>query len=157
PLDTLPGVRMVYSDLGAILLGEVVRAVTGERLDAYAATHGFGPLKMSDTRYLPALADSARIAPTELDPWRGRHLRGEVHDENAFALGGVSAHAGLFSTGADVARLCRAYLNGGTLDGVRIWSAATIRQFTTVQDSVFSNRALGWETPTGNNSAGHLM
>ena len=157
PLDTLPGVRMVYSDLGAILLGEVVRAVTGERLDAYAAKHVFGPLKMIDTRYLPLAADSARIAPTEIDPWRGRHLRGEVHDENAFALGGVSAHAGLFSTAADVARLCRAYLGGGTLDGARVWSAATIKQFTTVQDSMFSNRALGWETPTGGNSAGHLM
>ena len=157
PLDTLPGVRMVYSDLGAILLGEVVRAVTGERLDAYVAKHVFGPLKMSDTRYLPLARDSARIAPTEIDPWRGRHLRGEVHDENAFALGGVSAHAGLFSTGADVARLARAYLGGGTLDGTRIWSAATIRQFTTVQDSNFSNRALGWETPTGTNSAGRLM
>lgn len=157
PLDTLPGVRMVYSDLGAILLGEVVRAVTGERLDAYAAKHVFGPLKMSDTRYLPLRSDSARIAPTEIDPWRGRHLRGEVHDENAFALGGVSAHAGLFSTAADVARLARAYLGGGTLDGARIWSAATVRQFTTVQDSNFSNRALGWETPNGTNSAGRLM
>ena len=157
PLDTTPGVRMVYSDLGAILLGEVVRAVTGERLDAYAAAHVFGPLRMRDTRYLPAPADSARIAPTEVDPWRGRHLRGEVHDENAYALGGVSAHAGLFSSGADVARLARAYLNGGTLDDARIWRPETITHFTTVQDSAFSNRALGWETPTGNNSAGHLM
>jgi CubicO group peptidase (beta-lactamase class C family) len=92
-----------------------------------------------------------------VDPWRQRHLRGEVHDENAYALGGVSAHAGLFSSGSDVARLARAYLGGGVLDGARVFSAATIRQFTTVQDSAFSNRALGWETPTGNNSAGHLM
>jgi CubicO group peptidase (beta-lactamase class C family) len=157
PLDTLPGVRMVYSDLGAILLGEIVRAVTGERLDKYAAEHVFGPLKMTETRFLPPASDSARIAPTEIDPWRQRHLRGEVHDENAAALGGVSAHAGLFSSGADLARLARAYLNGGTLDGARTWSAATVRQFTTVQDSAFSNRALGWETPTGGNSAGHLM
>jgi beta-N-acetylhexosaminidase len=157
PLDTLPGVRMVYSDLGAILLGEIVRVVSGERLDAYAAKNVFGPLRMIDTRFLPATADSARIAPTEIDPWRQRHLRGEVHDENAFALGGVSAHAGLFSSAADLARLARAYLNGGILDGARIWSDATIRQFTTVQDSTFSGRALGWETPTGTNSAGRLM
>ncbi len=157
PLDTLPNIRMVYSDLGAILLGEVVRAVTGERLDVYAATHLFAPLRMTHTRYLPPAADSARIAPTEVDPWRQRHLRGEVHDENAFALGGVSAHAGLFSCAVDMARLARAYLNEGTLDGARIFSAATVRQFTTVQDSAFSNRALGWETPTGNNSAGRLM
>src|SRR6185369_8319212 len=147
PLDTLPGVRMVYSDLGAILLGEVVRAVTGERLDAYASKHVFGPLKMSDTRYLPAAADSARIAPTEIDPWRGRHLRGEVHDENAFALGGVSAHAGLFSTARDLDRMARAYLNGGALDGARLARKETVAEFTTVQDSVFSSRALGWDTP----------
>jgi serine-type D-Ala-D-Ala carboxypeptidase len=80
-----------------------------------------------------------------------------VHDENAFALGGISAHAGLFSTGHDVARLTRMYLNGGTLDGVRIVSAETIRRFTTVQDSALSNRALGWETPNGSNSAGHVL
>ena len=157
PLDTLPGVRMVYSDLGAMLLGEVVRAVTGQRLDSYVAAHVFGPLGMRDTRYLPPASESARIAPTEVDPWRQRHLRGEVHDENAAALGGVSAHAGLFSTGDDLARLARAYLNGGALDGVRVFDAATIRTFTTVQDSTFSNRALGWETPTGNNSAGHIL
>ena len=157
PLDTVPGVRMVYSDIGAILLGEVVRAVTGDRLDAYTAKHVFGPLKMTNTRYLPAAADSARIAPTEIDPWRQRHLRGEVHDENAFALGGVSAHAGLFSCAHDLARLARAYLNGGTLDDTRIFSQSTITQFTGVQDSLFSNRALGWETPTGTNSAGRLM
>jgi CubicO group peptidase (beta-lactamase class C family) len=156
-LDTIPGVRMVYSDLGAILLGEVVRAVSGERLDAYAAKNVFARLGMRDTRYLPAAADSGRIAPTEIDPWRQRHLRGEVHDENAFSLGGVSAHAGLFSTGADLARLAVAYLNGGQLNGARVFSDATIRQFTTVQDSTFSNRALGWETPTGANSAGRLM
>jgi CubicO group peptidase (beta-lactamase class C family) len=156
-LDTLPGTRMVYSDLGAILLGEVVRAVTGQRLDAYAAEHVFGPLRMTDTRYLPPASELSRIAPTEIDPWRQRHLRGEVHDENASALGGVSAHAGLFSTGADLARLARAYLNGGALDGARVFDEATMRRFTTVQDSAFSNRALGWETPTGNNSAGHLL
>ena len=116
-----------------------------------------GPLGMADTRYLPAASDSARIAPTEIDPWRQRHLRGEVHDENAFALGGVSAHAGLFSSGHDMARFARAYLGGGILDGARVFNEATIRQFATVQDSTFSNRALGWETPNGTNSAGHLL
>jgi CubicO group peptidase (beta-lactamase class C family) len=70
-----------------------------------------------------------------------------VHDENAFALGGVSGHAGLFSTGADLARFARAYLNGGTLDGTRVFDAATIARFTRVQDSTISRRALGWETP----------
>jgi CubicO group peptidase (beta-lactamase class C family) len=157
PLDTLPGVRMVYSDLGAILLGEVVRVVSGERLDSYVAKRVFAPLKMTETRYLPPSGDSARTAPTEIDPWRQRHLRGEVHDENAFSLGGVSAHAGLFSSGHDVARLAMAYLGGGVLDGARVFKPETIRLFTTVQDSTFSNRALGWETPTGTNSAGRLL
>ncbi len=157
PLDTLPGVRMVYSDLGAILLGEIARTVAGERIDAYFARHVSGPLRMTETMFMPPPSEAGRIAPTEVDPWRQRHLRGEVHDENAFALGGVSAHAGLFSSGHDLARFARMYLNGGTLDGVRIVSPETIRLFTTVQDSSFSNRALGWETPNGQNSAGHLM
>ncbi|MFI5310017.1 MAG: glycoside hydrolase family 3 N-terminal domain-containing protein [Gemmatimonadales bacterium] len=156
-LDTLPGVRMVYSDLGAILLGEIVRAVSGERIDAYFAKHVSGPLRMTETVWLPSHALLPRIAPTEIDPWRQRHLRGEVHDENASALGGVAAHAGLFSTGRDLERLARMYLNRGTLDGARIFKAETIDRFTTVQDSAFSNRALGWETPNGQNSAGHLM
>ena len=157
PLDTAPGARMVYSDLGAMLAGWIVERVSGERLDAYLAAHVFGPLQMTDTRYLPPTALRARIAPTERDPWRGRLLRGEVHDENAFLLGGVSAHAGLFSTGADLARFARMYLNGGTLDGVRLVDGETIRRFTAVQRPGFSNRALGWEAPTGTNSAGRLM
>lgn len=156
-LDTLPGVRMVYSDLGAIILGQIVARVSGEPLDAYLARHVFGPLGMTSTQYRPSRELLPRIAPTEYDPWRQRHLRGEVHDENAFALGGVSGHAGLFSSAHDVARLARMYLRGGTLDGVRLVGVETIRQFTTVQDSTLSNRALGWETPNGSNSAGHAM
>jgi serine-type D-Ala-D-Ala carboxypeptidase len=156
-LDTLPGVRMVYSDLGAIILGQIVERVSGERLEEYLTRHVFGPLRMASTQYRPGRDLLPRIAPTEFDPWRQRKIHGEVHDENAFALGGISAHAGLFSTGHDVARLTRMYLNGGTLDGVRIVSAETIRRFTTVQDSALSNRALGWETPNGSNSAGHVL
>ena len=156
-LDTLPGIRMVYSDLGAIILGIIVERVSGEPLDAYLARHVFGPLRMTSTTYRPGRDLLPRIAPTEYDAWRQRHIRGEVHDENAYALGGVSAHAGLFSTGHDVARFCRMYLNGGMLDGARIVSGKTIRRFTTVQDSTLSNRALGWETPNGTNSAGHLL
>lgn len=157
PLDTLPGAKMLYSDLNFILLGQVVQRITGQSLDGYVRERVFAPLQMNDTRFNPDSSLLSRIAPTEVDPWRQRHLRGEVHDENAYALGGVSGHAGLFSTAHDVARLCQAYLNGGTLDGVRIWSPETIALFTTVQDSTFSNRALGWETPTGTNSAGRVM
>src|ERR1019366_9157629 len=157
PLDTLPGVRMVYSDIGGILMGEIVRVVSGERIDKYFAKHIAVPLKLHDSMFLPPRSLLPRIAPTEIDPWRQRHLRGEVHDENAFMLGGVSAHAGLFSSARDLARVAQLYLNLGTLGGVRIWKPETIERFTTVQDSTFSNRALGWETPTGMNSAGHLM
>ena len=157
PLDTLPGVRMVYSDIGGILMGEIVRAVTGERVDTYFANHIAGPLKLHDSMFLPPKSLLDRIAPTEIDPWRQRHLRGEVHDENAAMLGGVSGHAGLFSSARDLGRIAQLYLNHGALDGVRIWKPETIVEFTTVQDSIFSNRALGWETPNGQNSAGHLM
>jgi CubicO group peptidase (beta-lactamase class C family) len=156
PLDTVPGARMVYSDIGAILLGKIVERVSGEPLDRYLARHVFVPLGMTDTRYRPDSALLPRIAPTEKDPWRGRQLRGEVHDENAAALGGISAHAGLFSSAHDLDRLARAYLNGGTLDGARLARAATIRQFTTVDDSLFSSRALGWDTPPGAGS-GHFL
>jgi len=157
PLDTVPGARMVYSDLGAILLGMIVERVSGETLDGYLAKHVFTPLKMNDTRYRPAADVLARVAPTEKDPWRGRHLRGEVHDENAFLLGGVSAHAGLFSSAHDLARFARALLGGGALDGARIVKPETIRDFTRAQNIELSHRALGWETPNGTNSAGRRL
>jgi beta-N-acetylhexosaminidase len=157
PLDTLPGVRMAYSDLGAIVLGKIVERVSGEPLDRYLARHVFAPLGMTETGYRPAPALWDRIAPTEYDPWRQRHIRGEVHDENAFALGGVSGHAGLFSTGNDLARFARMYLNSGRFGTVRVLDSATVVRFTTLQDSALSNRALGWEKPTGDNSAGHWL
>lgn len=157
PLDTLPGVRYVYSDLGAILLGMVIERVTGQPLDAYLQQRVFGPLRMVDTRYHPLREDIERVAPTEVDPWRGRHLRGEVHDENAYRLGGISAHAGLFSTGADLARFAQMLLNGGELGGARIVRPTTIAEFTRVQDAKLSHRALGWESPNGTNSAGRVM
>jgi CubicO group peptidase (beta-lactamase class C family) len=157
PLDTAPGIHMVYSDLGAIILGEIVARVSGRRFDAFVQERIFQPLGMRESMFRPPEQLRDRVAPTEVDPWRQRHLRGEVHDENAFALGGVSAHAGLFSTGADMVQLARMYLNDGVLDGRRFVSRATIDRFTAVQDSALSHRALGWETPNGTNSAGRLM
>lgn len=157
PLDTVPGVRFLYSDLGFILLGRLVERVSGEALVAYGPRHVFGPAGMRETQYLPPASWRARIAPTEQDPWRQRKLRGEVHDENGARLGGVAGHAGLFSTAHDLARFARLYLNGGTLDGVRVFDAATLAAFTRVQDTTVSRRALGWETPTGRNSAGQHL
>jgi CubicO group peptidase (beta-lactamase class C family) len=158
PLDTTPGTRMVYSDVGAILLGQIVVRLSGEALDRYVDRHVVRPLRLHETMFRPPRALWPRTAPTEIDTvYRHRQMRGEVHDENAYALGGVAGHAGLFSSGRDLARFARMYLNGGVLDGVRIVQPETIASFTKLQDSTLSNRALGWEKPTGTNSAGHLL
>jgi CubicO group peptidase (beta-lactamase class C family) len=146
-LDTAPGIQMVYSDLGLIILGKVVERVTVQTLDRYLAEHVFHPAGMMETMYNPPVALRSRIAPTEIDSWRGRHLRGEVHDENAFALGGVAGHAGLFSSAEDLARFARLYLNRGMLDGRRILDSVNVERFTTWQDSARHNRALGWMKP----------
>lgn len=157
PLEAAPGTRMVYSDLGAILAGLVVERATGLPFDEAVRQRVLAPAGMRETRYAPPPALWPRVAPTERDPWRGRHVLGEVHDENAFAMGGVSPHAGLFSTAEDMTRFARLWLGEGTIDGRRLFSAATARAFATVQDSAFSSRAIGWDTPTGTNSAGTLV
>jgi len=166
PLDTVPGVRMVYSDIGAYMLGKLVERITGQTLDAYVHDHVFAPLKMDETMYRPPASLLPRIAPTEFDPKRGGLVRGKVHDERAYYLGGVSAHAGIFSSGHDLARFARMYLNGGTLDGVRVVQASTIARFTAFTDSTFSNRGIGWQKPDlpgmkfaspSSAWAGHLM
>jgi CubicO group peptidase (beta-lactamase class C family) len=158
PLDTTPGARMVYSDIGAILLGQIVVRLSGEPLDRYIAVHLTKPLALHETMFRPPRALWPRAAPTEVDTfYRHRHVRGQVHDENAYAMGGVAGHAGLFSSARDMARFARMYLNGGSLDGARIVKPETIALFTTLRDSALSNRALGWEKPNGRNSAGHLL
>ncbi len=155
PLDTLPGVRMIYSDIGAYMLGRLVEQVTEQSLDQYLHDHVFEPLAMHETMYRPPVALEPRIAPTEFDSvQRHRLVRGMVHDERAYYLGGVSAHAGLFSSGHDLARFARMYLSGGTLDGARVITPAMIATFTTRQ---VRDRALGWQKPDGSNSAGHKL
>lgn len=143
-----PGTRSVYSDLGVILLGDVLEGRGGAPIDVLAARRVFEPLGMRDTRYLPAPALLPRIAPTENDPWRGHVVRGEVHDENAFALGGVAPHAGLFGTAPDLAVFARMLLAGGAAEGHRIVSRGTVELFTTRAGVPGSSRALGWDTPT---------
>ena len=157
PLDTVPGARTVYSDLGIILLGDVIESITGEPIDVYLKRTVFEPLGMHETMFRPASDLLPRIAPTEIDPWRGRHVRGEVHDENALRLGGVAPHAGLFSSAHDLARFARMYLNHGRLDTVRVLDSATIALFTRAADRSFSTRALGWDTADGRNSGGSMM
>ena len=95
-----------------------------------------------------------RIAPTEVSPPRGYPVRGEVHDENAFALGGVAGHAGLFGTATDLAVFAQMMLNGGTYDGVRIVADSTVRLFTA---RASGNRALGWEVADGVHGAGNYL
>ena len=153
-LDTLPGAKMVYSDIGAYMLGRVLEAITGQTLDAYLHEHVFEPAGMHETMYKPPTSLLSRIAPTEFDPRRGGLVHGKVHDERAYYLGGVSAHAGLFSSAHDLARFARMYLNHGTIDGARILPAAEIPLFTAHR---VADRALGWQKPNGTNSAGHLM
>ena len=149
-----PGACYEYSDLGADLLGFVVEAAAGEPLDGFLARSVFEPLGMTNTFFRPADSLRARIAPTELAPPRGYPLRGEVHDENAYALGGVAGHAGLFSTAADLAVFAQMMLNGGVYDSVRIVSEETVRTFTR---RGAGSRALGWDTAEGGVGAGQYL
>jgi CubicO group peptidase (beta-lactamase class C family) len=162
-----PGMTEVYSDLGAIVLTQVVEAVYHERLDSLLARRIFQPLGMTSVRFLPA-TDRARIAPTELDQWRGRVLRGEVHDENAARLNGVSGHAGLFGTAPDLLTFGEWMMTGGQADR---WTGGTVeqsdrptlsptvrREFTRRQGLIpGSSRALGWDTPVPGGSAGSFL
>jgi CubicO group peptidase (beta-lactamase class C family) len=152
-----PGTKSLYSDLGAFLLGEVLERAAGESLDSFARRRIFEPLGMKDTVFRPGQDLVPRIAPTERDPWRGRVLRGEVHDENAFALGGVAPHAGLFGTAPDLARFAQMLLYGGVLDHGRIVSRDTVLAFTQRAGVPGSSRALGWDTVSEHSSAGTLF
>ena len=150
PLDTLPGIRMVYSDVGAMVLGEVLERVLGGRLDRLAEQRIFNPLGMPDTRFRPPASWVPHIAATEYDTaWRKRIVRGEVHDEKAAWLRGVAGHAGLFGSATDLLTF------GEWLLGELQRGDATAREFTRRQEVVAgSSRALGWDTPSPNSSAG---
>ena len=155
---TKPAERIVYSDLNFILLGEIVRRVSGMSLDQFANEHLFKPLGMRDTMYNPAAAMKSRIAPTERC-WKkfrpcggpdGTLLRGLVHDPAARRMGGGPGHAGLFSTVDDLSIFCRMLLGGGTLGQTQILSAATVD--TMISPSTPLNqgyiRGLGWSLDT---------
>ncbi|HUF30860.1 MAG TPA: serine hydrolase [Gemmatimonadaceae bacterium] len=155
PLACRPRVCMIYSDLGAITLGLIVESVTGMGLDEYLQARVFGPIGMTATSFRPDASLRNTIAPTELAPPRGYPLRGEVHDENAYTLGGVAGHAGMFSTAADLSMFAQMMLNGGEYAGIRIVADSTIKLFT--EKRVISNRALGWAKPNGTGGSGdHL-
>ena len=156
PLIARPGAQYEYSDLGADMLGFVVEKVSGQPLDQFLAARVFTPLGMRDTRFRPDASLRGRIAPTEINPPRGYPLRGEVHDENAYALGGVAGHAGLFSTASDLAIFAQMMLNGGEFNGTRIVADSTVKLFTTRAPGA-GTRALGWDTCDGEYGCGKYM
>lgn len=184
PLESPPGARETYSDLGAIVLTQLVESVYHERLDSLLERRLFHPLGMSSTSYLPPPSWRERIAPTELDLWRGRVLRGEVHDENAAIMDGVSGHAGLFASAEDLLVFAEWLLGadgrtGGRADrrsvGLSVSRSETpeptirpadrptvrptvLHEFTRRQTVVpGSTRALGWDTPAPESSSGRLL
>lgn len=159
-----PGSRSLYSDLGFILLGFIVERAAERGLAEFCEERVFKPLGAAPLFFagakpgLPAAeCDGRRIAPTEEDPWRGRLLRGEVHDENCAALGGVAGHAGLFGTAAAVAAVSGAWLRSYLRrDG--LLRADLVRLFVTRRaETPGSSWALGWDTPSAPSSSGQYF
>ncbi|MBI3071612.1 MAG: beta-lactamase family protein [Deltaproteobacteria bacterium] len=150
PLETRPGTRALYSDLSMILLGWIVETIGGERLDALGEKKIFAPLQLHNTFHAPTDAPLPRpasaFAATENCPWRKQVLRGRVHDDNCYVMGGVSGHAGLFSTTQDLFDFARALLRG------QIVPRDIVDLFWTRSGVPGSDRALGWDTKSAQGS-----
>jgi CubicO group peptidase (beta-lactamase class C family) len=162
-LSADPGSRAEYSDIGFILLGAALGRIANESLDAFCQREIFGPLAMSNTSFNPPAEAREKIPPTADDRvFRKKIIQGEVQDENAFVLGGVAGHAGLFSTAADLSCFAHAMLHGGR----PILRPKTVALFTRREAAPSgTSRALGWDTPSvpsqsgkyfGPSSFGHL-
>ena len=151
-LRSKPGEKFRYSDINFQLLDEIIRRVTNRRLDLFCEKEIFGPLKMIDTGYNPPLEKHSRVAPTTVT--NGKALQGIVHDPRARKTEGVAGHAGLFTTAPDLARYAKMLLQGGKLDGTRLFKPETVKLMTTVQTpSVLSlRRGLGWDIDSGYSS-----
>jgi CubicO group peptidase (beta-lactamase class C family) len=150
-----PGTRAEYSDIGFIILGVALERLADEALDTYCQREIFGPLGMSHTTFNPAAAQRSSIPPT-VDDWtfRNRVVQGEVHDENASALGGVAGHAGVFSNAEDLAIFAQTMLNGGA----PILRPETIQMFTQRESTPpGTSRALGWDTPSAPSQSGKYL
>ncbi|SDP95174.1 CubicO group peptidase, beta-lactamase class C family [Actinopolyspora xinjiangensis] len=141
---TEPGSAYNYSDPNMIVLGELLERVTGRRLDRVVARGITEPLGMADTGYRPPRSKLHRTAATEFqsDPPRGM-VHGRVHDENAWSLGGIAGHAGIFSTARDLAVLGQAILNGGTYGGERILSEHSVELMLTDHNTEFPEHSHG--------------
>lgn len=154
PLHSMPGGVMDYSDLGPMVLGWAIERASGMPLNEFCESRIFRPLGMHDTRYLPSKDLKPRIAPTEQYPPRGHPAHGEVHDESAYTVGGVSGNAGLFSTAADLSIFAQMMLNGGAYGGVRLIRPETVKRFTA---HVKKNRTYGWEVAAGERGSGEFL
>ena len=160
------GTRSLYSDVGFMLLGMMVERLTGQSLAGFCAERVYNsvaacPLYFAAWGGEKAINSSSRqtaflVAPTEDDPWRGRMLRGEVHDENAYALGGVAGHAGLFGTATAVAAITGLWLNG-YLGKSGLLSPEWVRRCASRQDTPGSSWGLGWDTPSPPSSSGRYF
>jgi CubicO group peptidase (beta-lactamase class C family) len=152
PLSADPGTRAEYSDIGFILLGAALERLAGETLDIFCQREIFGPLAMTNTSFNPPTGIRAKIPPTADDrTFRKRIIQGEVQDENAFVLGGVAAHAGLFSNAEDLSRFAHTLLSGGH----PILRPDTIALFTAHESAPpGTSRALGWDTPSSPSQSG---
>lgn len=164
PLEAMPGERAEYSDPGFILLGKALEVILREPLCNWARREVFSPLNMISTGFNPARRWWAHIAPTEVDEgFRKRVIQGEVQDENAWVLNGAAGHAGLFSNVPDLLRFSEAILSAvrtnppAEISKVRPFNPATVRLFAGRQTPEGSSRALGWDTPSGNSSAGRYF
>ena len=152
PLASAPGTRADYSDIGFILLGEILERIAGEPLDQFAQREIFDRLGMARTWFIPPLELRQQIPPTEDDrTFRKRIIQGEVNDENAWVMGGISGHAGVFASAPDLALFAECLLNGGA----PLLRPATTALFTRREESPHgTSRALGWDTPSQPSSSG---
>jgi CubicO group peptidase (beta-lactamase class C family) len=159
PLEAEPGLRAEYSDPGFMLLGEALEALMKEPLTGWLQREVFQPLGMTATGFCPPPAVQQSIPPTEEDTWlRHRRMQGEVQDENAWLLGGVAGHAGLFSNVPDLLRLAAEILAAGRQTGAApLFTGATVEHFTQHQGPAGSSSALGWDTPSENSTAGQYF
>jgi CubicO group peptidase (beta-lactamase class C family) len=153
PLAFAPGERSVYSDLGFILLGEILGRISGTPLDQFCERNLFAPVGMTSSRFLPV--DRAGIPPTENDrEFRQRVIQGEVNDENASVMGGVAGHAGLFANAYDLALFAECMLQAGA----PVFQRETVRVFTTRRSSpAGSSFAVGWDTPSPPSQSGQFL
>jgi Beta-lactamase class C and other penicillin binding proteins len=160
PLEEPPGTRGYYSDPGFILLGKVLEVVGGVPMDVFAGRDIFEPLAMTSTTYCPKPEMWGAIPPTEVDTvFRHRRIQGEVQDENAWILGGVAGHAGLFSNVTDLLRFAREVLEAKSKEDRKnnLFQATTVETFGTRPGPADSSRALGWDTPSPDSSSGRFF